>query len=115
MTLIFVASGFHLCETIISRGTVVSGRIERGILKKGNEIEILGYGEKMKAVATGVEMFHKTLEEAQAGDNCGILVRGLKRGEVRRGMFSYNSLTQDLGLGTSTTVVVNGFNYNNHL
>ncbi|KAB7495812.1 Elongation factor Tu, mitochondrial [Armadillidium nasatum] len=72
--------------SIQGRGTVVSGRIERGILKKGNDIEILGYGEKMKAVATGVEMFHKTLEEAQAGDNCGILVRGLKRGEVRRGM-----------------------------
>ena len=68
------------------RGTVAAGRIERGKAKKGQEMEILGYGKQMKANLTGLEMFHKNLDEAQAGDNCGLLLRGTKRDEVRRGM-----------------------------
>ncbi|XP_033342445.2 elongation factor Tu [Megalopta genalis] len=72
--------------SIGGRGTVVTGRLERGKLKKGTECEILGYNKVLKSTVTGVEMFHKTLEEAHAGDQLGALVRGLKREEVRRGM-----------------------------
>nr|UPQ64775.1 elongation factor Tu [Plectrocnemia conspersa] len=72
--------------SIQGRGTVVTGRLERGVLKKGTEVEFIGYNKKMKSTVTGVEMYHKTLTEAQAGDQLGALVRGLKRDEVRRGM-----------------------------
>jgi elongation factor Tu len=70
----------------LGRGTVVTGRLERGVLKKGTECEILGYSKSTKTTITGVEMFHKILEEAQAGDQLGALIRGVKRDEVRRGM-----------------------------
>ncbi|XP_066594437.1 elongation factor Tu-like [Prorops nasuta] len=72
--------------SIPGRGTVVTGKLERGILKKGNECEIVGYNKNFKSTVTGVEMFHKTLEEAHAGDQLGALVRGLKREELKRGM-----------------------------
>jgi len=72
--------------SIAGRGTVVTGRLERGVLKKGNECEIVGYGKSVKTTVTGVEMFHKILEEAQAGDQLGALIRGTKRDDVRRGM-----------------------------
>jgi elongation factor Tu len=73
--------------TISGRGTVVTGRVERGTLTKGMEIEIIGLrDETMKTVVTGIEMFHKELDQAQAGDNAGILLRGTKREEVERGM-----------------------------
>jgi len=72
--------------TIPGRGTVVTGRMERGILKKGNDCEIVGFGKTVKTTVTGVEMFHKILEEAQAGDQLGALIRGIKREDVRRGM-----------------------------
>ncbi len=72
--------------TISGRGTVVTGRIERGKIKVGEEVEIVGFGETKKTVVTGVEMFHKLLDEGQAGDNAGILLRGTKRDEVERGM-----------------------------
>ncbi|XP_014210499.1 elongation factor Tu, mitochondrial [Copidosoma floridanum] len=72
--------------SIPGRGTVVSGRLERGKLKKGTEVEFLGYNKQLKSTVTGVEMFHKTLEYAEAGDQLGALVRGLKREDVRRGM-----------------------------
>lgn len=72
--------------SIAGRGTVVTGRLERGILKKGSEVEIIGYEKHHKSIATGVEMFHKTLEEARAGDSIGVLLRGLKRDDIRRGM-----------------------------
>ena len=71
--------------TISGRGTVVTGRIERGIVKVGDEVEIVGLGETKKTVVTGVEMFRKTLDQGQAGDNVGILLRGIKRDEVERG------------------------------
>jgi elongation factor Tu len=70
---------------IKGRGTVVTGRVERGIVKTGDEIEIVGMGERRKVVVTGVEMFQKTLEEGQAGDNVGCLLRGVERDEVERG------------------------------
>lgn len=73
--------------SIAGRGTVVTGRLERGILKKGAECEFVGYNKTLKTVVTGVEMFHQILDEAQAGDQMGALVRGLKRDDVRRGMF----------------------------
>ncbi|MCL4136206.1 UNVERIFIED_CONTAM: hypothetical protein GTU68_037622 [Idotea baltica] len=82
--------------SIMGRGTVVSGRLERGLLKKGNDVEILGFGKKMKAAVTGVEMFHKTLDDAQAGDNCGVLLRGLKKDEVKRGMVLAKPNTQSI-------------------
>lgn len=72
--------------SIQGRGTVVTGRLERGIIKKNTECEVLGYGRAHKSVITGIEMFKKVLEEAQAGDNLGALLRGLKRDQVRRGM-----------------------------
>jgi elongation factor Tu len=72
--------------SISGRGTVVTGRIERGIVKVGDEVEIVGLGETRKTVATGVEMFRKLLDEGRAGDNVGVLLRGTKREEVERGM-----------------------------
>jgi elongation factor Tu len=71
--------------TISGRGTVVTGRIERGIVKVGDEVEIVGIRPTVKTVCTGVEMFRKTLDQGQAGDNVGVLLRGVKREEVERG------------------------------
>ena len=71
--------------SISGRGTVVTGRIERGIVKVGEEIEIIGIKETQKTTCTGVEMFRKLLDEGQAGDNVGVLLRGTKREEVERG------------------------------
>ncbi|MFN8533503.1 MAG: elongation factor Tu [Dehalococcoidia bacterium] len=70
---------------IKGRGTVVTGRIERGIVRVGDEIEIVGFGESRKTIVTGVEMFKKTLDEGQAGDNVGCLLRGVERDEIERG------------------------------
>ncbi len=72
--------------TISGRGTVVTGKIERGMVKVGEEIEIVGFGETRKRVVTGVEMFRKILDEGQAGDNVGVLLRGTDKDEVDRGM-----------------------------
>jgi len=72
--------------TISGRGTVVTGRVERGVVKVGEEIEIVGFGETRKRVVTGVEMFRKILDEGQAGDNIGVLLRGTDKDEVERGM-----------------------------
>jgi len=72
--------------SISGRGTVVTGRVERGMIKDGEEIEIVGFGETRKRVVTGVEMFRKILDEGQAGDNVGILLRGTDKDEVERGM-----------------------------
>jgi elongation factor Tu len=73
--------------TIKGRGTVVTGRIERGVIHTGDPVEIIGLQEKtMDTVVTGVEMFHKILDEGQAGDNVGLLLRGIDRDEVERGM-----------------------------
>jgi elongation factor Tu len=71
--------------SISGRGTVVTGRIERGIVKVGDEIEIVGIKDTAKTTCTGVEMFRKLLDEGQAGDNVGVLLRGTKREEVERG------------------------------
>ncbi len=71
--------------SISGRGTVVTGRIERGIVKVGDEIEIVGIKDTTKTTCTGVEMFRKLLDEGQAGDNVGVLLRGTKREEVERG------------------------------
>ena len=71
--------------SIEGRGTVVTGRIERGIVKVGEEIEIIGLRDTKKTTVTGVEMFNKSLDEGQAGDNAGILLRGTKKDEVERG------------------------------
>ncbi len=72
--------------TISGRGTVVTGRVERGIVKVGEEVEIVGITETRKTVATGVEMFRKLLDEGRAGDNIGVLLRGTGKDEVERGM-----------------------------
>ncbi|HEY6039919.1 MAG TPA: EF-Tu/IF-2/RF-3 family GTPase, partial [Kofleriaceae bacterium] len=72
--------------TITGRGTVVTGRIERGIVKVGDELEIVGLGETRQTTCTGVEMFRKLLDEGIAGDNVGVLLRGTKREEIERGM-----------------------------
>ncbi len=71
--------------TISGRGTVVTGRVDRGVIKVGEEVEIVGFKDTQKTVATGVEMFRKLLDQGQAGDNIGVLLRGIKREEVERG------------------------------
>jgi len=71
--------------TISGRGTVVTGRVERGVVKVGDEVEIVGIRPTLRTVCTGVEMFRKTLDQGQAGDNIGVLLRGVKREEVERG------------------------------
>jgi len=71
--------------SIKGRGTVVTGRVDRGVIKTGEEVEIIGLKPTRKTVATGVEMFRKILDQGQAGDNIGVLVRGIDREEVERG------------------------------
>jgi len=71
--------------SISGRGTVVTGRVERGVIKVGDEVEVVGIRETLKTVCTGVEMFRKILDQGQAGDNIGVLLRGVKRDEVQRG------------------------------
>jgi elongation factor Tu len=71
--------------SISGRGTVVTGRVERGVIKVGQEVEVVGIRPTMKTVCTGVEMFRKILDQGQAGDNIGVLLRGTKRDEVERG------------------------------
>jgi len=72
--------------TITGRGTVATGRVEQGRIKVGDEVELVGFGANKKTVVTGVEMFRKLLDEAQAGDNVGLLLRGVDKEEVERGM-----------------------------
>ncbi|NET10243.1 MAG: elongation factor Tu [Merismopedia sp. SIO2A8] len=72
--------------TITGRGTVATGRIERGVVKVGEEVEIVGIEDTQKTTVTGIEMFQKTLDEGRAGDNAGILLRGLKKEDIQRGM-----------------------------
>lgn len=71
--------------SISGRGTVVTGRVERGIITKGSEIEIVGLGSSLKTTLTGIEMFHKELDRGEAGDNMGALLRGVKREQIKRG------------------------------
>src|SRR5690625_7559068 len=71
--------------SISGRGTVVTGRVERGIVKVGEDLEIVGLKDTTKTVCTGVEMFSKLLDEGRAGENDGVLLRGTKRDEVERG------------------------------
>src|SRR6201999_2200690 len=71
--------------TITGRGTVITGRVERGVLKVNSEVEIVGIKPSIKTTVTGVEMFRKLLDEARAGENVGLLLRGTKREEVERG------------------------------
>ena len=72
--------------SITGRGTVATGRIETGVVKVGDEVEILGLGEDKKTVVTGVEMFRKLLDQGEAGDNVGLLLRGVDKNEIKRGM-----------------------------
>jgi len=72
--------------SITGRGTVATGRIETGVIKVGDEVQLLGLGEDAKSVVTGVEMFRKILDEGQAGDNVGLLLRGIDKKDVKRGM-----------------------------
>ncbi len=71
--------------SISGRGTVATGRVERGIVKVGDEVEIVGFRETVKTVVTGVEMFRKLLDQGEAGDNIGVLLRGIKKDEIERG------------------------------
>ncbi len=82
--------------TITGRGTVATGRIERGVINTGNEVDIIGFNsEKLKSVCTGVEMFRKILDRGEAGDNVGLLLRGVEKSDIRRGMVisAPNSIT----------------------
>jgi elongation factor Tu len=71
--------------SISGRGTVVTGRVERGVITKGSEVEVVGLGPSFRTTITGIEMFHKELERGEAGDNMGALLRGVKREQIRRG------------------------------
>jgi elongation factor Tu len=73
--------------SIAGRGTVVTGRVERGIVKVGEEVEIVGIKDTVKTTCTGVEMFRKLLDEGRAGENVGALLRGVKREDVERGQY----------------------------
>ncbi|CAL1173278.1 unnamed protein product [Cladocopium goreaui] len=78
--------GIESVMAITGKGTVATGRIERGIAKTGDTIEIVGVKDKpMKATIAGIEMFHKTLDEGQSGDQCGVMLKGVKRNEIQRG------------------------------
>ncbi len=72
--------------SITGRGTVATGRVETGVIKVGDEVQILGLGEDKKSVVTGVEMFRKLLDQGEAGDNVGLLLRGIDKNEIKRGM-----------------------------
>ena len=72
--------------SISGRGTVATGRIETGVIKVGQDVEIIGFGANIKTTVTGVEMFRKILDDAQAGDNVGLLLRGTKKEDIERGM-----------------------------
>jgi elongation factor Tu len=72
--------------SITGRGTVATGRVERGVVKTGDELERVGIRDTVKVVVTGVEMFRKILDDAQAGDNVGLLLRGIAKEEIERGM-----------------------------
>jgi elongation factor Tu len=73
--------------TITGRGTVATGRIERGVINSGEEVDIIGFNEaKLKSTVTGVEMFRKILDRGEAGDNVGLLLRGIEKSDIRRGM-----------------------------
>jgi len=108
--------------TISGRGTVVTGRIERGIVKLGDEIEIVGIRDTKKRVVTGVEMFKKLLDEGRAGDNVGVLLRGTDREEVERGMvlakagsmffFRTTDVTGSVNLPEGVEMVMPGDNAN---
>ena len=74
-----------MCFRSRAAGTVATGRIERGVIHKGDTVEIVGMGEDRKTVVTGVEMFRKLLEQGQAGDNAGLLLRGVGKTEIQRG------------------------------
>jgi len=71
--------------SISGRGTVSTGRVERGVILKGTEVEVIGLGDCFKTIVTGIEMFHKELDRGEAGDNMGVLLRGIKREQVKRG------------------------------
>jgi elongation factor Tu len=79
-----------MCSQLPGRGTVVTGRVERGIVKVGEEVEIVGIRPTVKTTCTGVEMFRKLLDQGQAGDNVGVLLRGTKRDDVERGQVLAN-------------------------
>ena len=108
--------------SISGRGTVVTGRVERGVVKVGEDLEIVGLKPTLKTVCTGVEMFRKLLDQGQAGDNVGVLLRGTKREEVERGQvlakpgsitphtkFSVRGVHPDQGRGRAAHAVLSGY------
>mmetsp|Transcript_12172 Transcript_12172/g.26579 ORF Transcript_12172/g.26579 Transcript_12172/m.26579 type:complete len:423 (-) Transcript_12172:168-1436(-) len=97
--------GIESILSIPAKGTVATGRIERGVIKAGEAVEIMGVKEKpVKAQVVGIEMFHKTLDEGQAGDQCGIMLKGVKKGDIARGQVvcvpgsvkTYNNFDADI-------------------
>ena len=94
--------------SISGRGTVVTGRVERGIIHVGDDVEIVGIRETLKTVCTGVEMFRKLLDEGQAGDNIGVLLRGTKREEVERGIVHVGDALEIVGIRETFKTVCTG-------
>ena len=94
--------------TITGRGTVVTGRVERGQVKVQDEVEIVGIKPSTKTIVTGVEMFKKTLDQAEAGDNIGALLRGVQRTDVERGQVKVQDEVEIVGIKPSTKTIVTG-------
>jgi elongation factor Tu len=94
--------------SISGRGTVVTGRVERGVIHVGDDVEIVGIRETLKTVCTGVEMFRKLLDEGRAGDNIGVLLRGTKRDEVERGVVHVGDNVEIVGIRETTKTVCTG-------
>jgi len=93
---------------IQGRGTVITGNIRRGVLKKGDNLDLYGFGKHLKAQVSTMEMFHKTLDRAEAGDQAGILVKGLKRNEIKRGMVGVLAGSQKPARSVKATVYMLG-------
>lgn len=94
--------------SIQGRGTVITGNVRRGVLKKGDNLDIYGFGKHVKSSITSMEMFHKTLDRAEAGDQAGLLVKGLKRNEVKRGMVGVVAGSQRPARSINATVYMLG-------
>jgi elongation factor Tu len=73
--------------SLIDKGTIVTGRVERGTAKKGDPVEVVGHNKLTKGIIAGVEMFHQTVDQAQPGDQLGVLLKNIRREDVRRGVF----------------------------
>jgi len=91
-------------KKLIFAGTVISGNLQQGVLKKGDPLEIIGFGKSVKTAVNSMEMFHKTLDRVEAGDQAGILIKNVKRDDIKRGMIAVKTGTVQPTRGVLATV-----------